>query len=425
MKHILYAAGAILILASSFTDFRHDFSPEPVNRESQRANAFFERVFNEALDRNPVFQTQLGIKKDYGKWDDPTDEFAQLELNIAKENLQWLKDSIDYSALDPTTQLSYRLFVQQAENEMADFKFRYHEYPVNQMFGFHADVPSFLINMHQVGSLEDAEAYIARLEGVATYFDQFMARLKAGEEQGILPPKFVFPRVIDDAQNIISGLPFEQRSDSSALYQDICQKVNALKADEAEKAALLKRAELALKNSVQPAYEQLIALLKEQEGRATTDDGIWKWPKGAAYYANALKRTTTTDLTAEEIHQIGLKEVARIHNEMRAIMKQVGFEGDLQGFFQFMREDEQFYYPNTDAGKQVYMDSAKTIIDNMRNRLDELFIIKPKANMVVKRVEAFREKSAGKAFYNQPAPDGSRPGMYYANLHDHQEHAQV
>ena len=418
MKNFVYALGVLLILVSSFTHLQNNFSPGEVAQESQRANAFFERVFNDAIDRDPVFQTQLGIKKDYGKWDDPTDEFAQMELGITKENLQWLKDSINYEALDSATQLSYNLFVQRAENEIADFKFRYHEYPVNQMFGFHSMVPSFLINMHQVSNSEDAEAYVSRLEGVSDYFDKLIARLKTGEEEGILPPRFVFLRVIGDAQNIISGVPFEPGNDSSALYQDIHRKVSKLDADEATKADLLKRAEAALRDSVHPAYEKLITFLKEQEQRATTDDGIWKWPEGDAYYANALKRTTTTDLTAEEIHRIGLKEVARIHNEMRDIMKQVNFKGDLQDFFQFMREDERFYYPNTDKGKQAYMDSATAIIDNMRERLDELFIVKPKANMVVKRVEAFREASAGKAFYNQPAPDGSRPGMYYANLHD-------
>ena len=411
-------AGALLLLAGSFTEAEQPSYDPLTAEESERANAFFDRVFNEALDRNPVFQTQLGIKKDYGKWDDPTDEFAQMELNITKEKLQWLKDSIDYEALNPATQLSYDLFVQEANDRIADFKFRYHEYPVNQMFGFHSRVPSFLINMHQVTSQEDAEAYVSRLQGVAPYFDQLIEQLETGEEKGILAPQFVFPRVIGDAQNIISGLPFEESGDSSALFQDIHQKVAKLEIDEAAKKDLLNRAETALKESVQPAYEKLIAFLQEQEQRATADDGVWKWPDGEAFYANALQRTTTTDLTADQIHRIGLSEVERIHDEMRGIMKQVNFEGDLQDFFRFMREDERFYYPNTDEGKQAYMDSAKTIIDNMRSRLDELFIVKPKADMVVKRVEKFREESAGKAFYNQPALDGSRPGMYYANLHN-------
>ncbi len=417
MKDLLIIiAGAMLLLTGSFTEVQQ--KEAGAADESQRANDFFERVFNEAIDRDPVFQTQLGIKKDYDQWDDPTEAFAQMELDISQQHLQWLKDSIDYDALDASTKLSYDLFVQRVEDDVADFKFRHHEYPVNQMFGFHSEAPSFLINMHQVTSREDAEAYIARLTGVEKYFEQLTANLATNEEQGILPPKFVFPRVIDDAQNIISGLPFTDTGDSSALYQDIYQKVNSLSVDEATKTDLLRQAEEALTNSVQPAYEKLIVFLKEQEQRATADDGVWKWPEGEAYYANALKRTTTTDLTADEIHQIGLDEVARIHDEMRGIMQQVAFEGDLQDFFRFMREDERFYYPNTDAGKEMYMDSATVIIENMRRRLDELFIVKPKADMVVKRVEGFREKSAGKAFYDRPAPDGSRPGMYYANLYD-------
>lgn len=131
-----------------------------------------------------------------------------------------------------------------------------------------------------------------------------------------------------------------------------------------------------------------------------------------------LSRVTTTDMTSETIHKLGLAEVARIHDEMRAIMKKVKFDGDLQEFMAFMRDDDQFYYPDTAEGKTRYMTEAKELIDNMESRLDEVFNIKPKAKLIVKQVEAFREKSAGKAFYDAPAPDGSRPGTYYANLYD-------
>ncbi|MEM7040632.1 MAG: DUF885 domain-containing protein, partial [Bacteroidota bacterium] len=143
-----------------------------------------------------------------------------------------------------------------------------------------------------------------------------------------------------------------------------------------------------------------------------------KFPDGENFYNFALQRTTTTDLSAQEIHQTGLAEVARIHDEMRAIMQKVGFKGNLSAFFDFMRTDKQFYYPNTPEGKEQYLARAVDIIDSMRVRLDQLFITQPKAELIVKPVEAYREKSAGKAFYNQPAPDGSRPGTYYANLYD-------
>ena len=169
---------------------------------------------------------------------------------------------------------------------------------------------------------------------------------------------------------------------------------------------------------VKPAYEKLIAFLEDQETRATTDDGVWKFDDGDAFYSEALRLTTTTELTAEEIRQIGLNEVARIHDEMREIMKTVEFDGDLKAFFEFMRIDEQFYYPNTDEGKEAYIQRAVEVIDDMKERLDSLFLTKPEADLIVKRVKAFREKSVGTAFYQRPAPDGSCPGIYYANLYD-------
>jgi uncharacterized protein (DUF885 family) len=233
-----------------------------------------------------------------------------------------------------------------------------------------------------------------------------------------LPPKFVYPRAIESCENIISGAPFRDTGEDSALWGDFRKKLKALEIDEPQHVMLQQEASEALVEVVKPAYERLISFLKEQETRATTEDGVWKFKDGEEFYSESLRMTTTTELSSEEIHQIGLKEVARIHNEMRGIMKKVGFEGDLQAFFQFMRTDPQFYYPNTDEGKQQYLDRAVAVIDDMRERLDALFLTKPEAELTVKRVEAFREKSAGTAFYQRPAPDGSRPGIYYANLYN-------
>ena len=129
-----------------------------------------------------------------------------------------------------------------------------------------------------------------------------------------------------------------------------------------------------------------------------------------------MKFYTTTDLTADEIHEIGLQEVERIQNEMQDIMDRVNFKGSLQDFFIFLRTDEQFLFPNTEDGRNAYKTEATAIIDDMRGRLDTLFITKPKADMIVKRVEPFREDTAFGAFYNSPALDGSRPGTYYINL---------
>ncbi len=386
--------------------------------ESDRANSFFDRIFDERVARYPERQTYLGIKDNYGEWNDSSDAMARQELEITKENLAWLKESIDYEKLDVQTKISYLMWVERAEDQIRNFKYRNYNYPVNQMFGRHTGVPSFLINMHLAGDDSDAENYIERLKGVAEVFDQLIENLELREKLGILPPKFVFPRAIESSRNVISGAPFDDSAEDSALWEDFRAKLQKLDLEEPRKVQLQTEARDALVDVVEPAYERLITFLEEQGSRATTDDGVWKFKYGDAFYNEALRLTTTTELTAEEIHQIGLNEVERIHNEMRSIMEMVEFEGDLKEFFEFMRTDEQFYYPNTDEGKEAYIKRAVEVIDDMKERLDTLFIAKPEADLIVKRVEAFREKSAGTAFYQRPAPDGSRPGIYYANLYD-------
>ncbi|OCQ20643.1 hypothetical protein A7985_16575 [Pseudoalteromonas luteoviolacea] len=387
-----------------------------VQSEVEKANALFEESFNRDVMRSPIYQTYLGIKTDYDKWDDESKERKLEDLELAKKDLMAI-NAIDRSKLDANTQVSYDLFKQGLENDIADFKWRYYSYPVNQMYGTHSMVPAFLINQHQISDVKDAKAYISRLNGVPKVFDQLIEGLETRADMGIIAPKFVFPHVIESSKNIIKGAPFEDGSDS-AILADFKRKVTKLDIAQNEKDALIAEANESLKTAVKPSYNKLISYLHKLEKRADTRDGVWKFKDGDKFFSNALQRTTTTDLTAEQIHKIGLKEVARIHDEMREIKEKVGFKGDLKAFMQFMRDDKQFYLPNTEEGKAKYLADATAMIDNMKSRLDELFIVKPKADMIVKRVEAFREKAAGKAFYQQPAPDGTRPGIYYANLYD-------
>ncbi|QYJ72663.1 DUF885 domain-containing protein [Shewanella sp. FJAT-51649] len=384
--------------------------------ESEKANALFEAIFMENIMASPIAQTYMGIKQDYDKWDDIGDEADARELARTKKQLAEV-NQLDASKLDPQTRLSLTLLTQNLNNDIKDYQWRYHNYPVNQMHGGHSMIASFLINQHQITDVSDAKAYISRLNGVPKRLSQLQQALEVRADKGIIAPKFVFGYVISDSQNIIKGAPFDKGEDS-ALLADFRKKVSALSITEAEKAQLIADAEKALVSQVEPAYKTLIAYIKTLEAKADTRDGVWKLPDGEAFYNNALARTTTTHMTADEIHQLGLAEVERIHNEMRAIMKKVNFNGTLQEFFAFMRDDPQFYYPNTAEGKAAYLADATKLIDNMHSRLDEVFKVKPKAAMIVKQVEAFREKSAGKAFYEQPAPDGSRPGSYYANLYD-------
>ncbi len=383
--------------------------------EAEKANALFEQIFMDNVRRSPLLQTRLGIKDDYDKWQDLSDAHYEAGLALTRQH-QVMLQAIDITKLDAGTRVSYLLMQQNLQQTLDEAKWRLYNYPVNQMFGTHSQVPSLLINQHSIKDEADAKAYIARLNAVPQLFSQLQQQLQQRADAGIIAPAFVFPHVISDSENVIKGAPFDTGPDST-LLADFSKKVSQLPIDEHAQKLLLDEARIALLTSVKPAYTGLIRYLHTLEQQADTVDGVWRFKDGAAFYNDALKRTTTTDLTAGEIHQIGLNEVARIHGDMQAIMAKTGFAGDLKAFFNFMQTSPQFYYPDTAEGKAAYLAEATAIIDHMRTRLDELFLVKPKADMIVKAVEPFREQTAGKAFYQQPSMDGSRPGIYYANLY--------
>src|SRR5882724_5497049 len=397
-------------------------APDQITAESKRASEFFDKCWDENLARHPVDESLYGIKTHYDQLDDLSDEKAAADHAVWQKQLATLKRDFKPELLDPQAQLSYKLFEREAEREAEEFKFRFDVYPVSQMRGVHAQIPTFLINIHKIDDAKDAEAYIARLRGFPKLFDQLLVNLKVREEKGVVAPRFVFPLVLDACHKIIQGKPFDFGPNDSPLLEDFTKKVTALSnADAVTRDRLVADATKALNESVKPAYEKLMAFLEEQAKRATADAGVWKFKDGAEFYDSALHRTTTTNMSAKEIHEIGLKEMARIHDEMNKIREKVGFKGDLQAFFKFMREDQQFRLPSNEQGRAKYLAMATDIIETMKKRLDELFVTKPKADIVVKAVESFREKSAGKAFYQQPAPDGTRPGMFYVNLRNMQD----
>ncbi len=419
--HLLYLALAIVFLQFSCTSPSNDSATKPkleeAKAESERLNAWLNQKYDELIDRNPVAQSYKGIKKDYDKWNDASQENIQKEHDILKANLAEFKERFIFDNLDEQAKLSYRLWEYDTKRNIKGFPYRYHSYPFNQMFGTHTWIPSFLINVHQISDLSDAEAYISRLNGVSKLMDQELEDLRIRTEEEIIPPKFVFAKVLEATQNILKGKPFDE-GEPSTLLKDFTEKVNKLEdVSDDIKADLLTRGEKALLESVKPAYEKTIDMLTRIEKKATTDDGVWKLLEGDAFYQHRLEMMTTTEMTPQQIFDTGMSEIKRIHGEMEEIMKKVGFKGELKDFFAFMEKDKQFYEDNTPEGRDSYLKKTNVAIDQMRTKLDELFLTKPKAALVVKPVEAFREKSAGKAFYNEPAPDGSRPGTYYVNLY--------
>lgn len=395
-----------------------ELTPAEIEKESKQLQAFLDRTYQEDLADSPMLQTQIGLKTNYGKWDNFAHTKYPKDLEKAKNRLAFLKDSINTNALTSSEKLSYNLMKRELQQEIESYKFRFYNYPINQMDGYHTSLPAFLINQHRIDSVADAKAYVERLKGLKKVFDDVINNMQIREKNGILPPKFVFTQALDDAKAMMSGIPFSESQKNSVLLQDFTDKVSVLKISAKEKKQLILEAKKALKDYVKPSYEKLAETLKDQDQRATSDHGVWKFPKGDAFYKNQLKHYTTTNFSAEKIHQIGLEEVERIHQEMKEIMTKVNFKGSFEDFFKFMRDDKQFYFDPGEEGKAAYLAESKAIINHMRSNLDELFITKPQAEIVVKPVEAFREKNSGIAFYERPAEDGSRPGTYYVNLFD-------
>ncbi|MCC2615161.1 DUF885 domain-containing protein [Aestuariibacter halophilus] len=385
--------------------------------ESERLATFFADSFEQDLKRSPLSQSYLGYKWDYDKWNDVSEARADEDRAIAEQRLETL-NGFDTTQLSEQENLSLTIAKTALKRELANDEYRHHTYIMHQFRAFHTLIPSFMINIHRVSDLSDAEAYVSRLEKVDALFAQVIDQLKIREELGVFPPRWSYDQMIQASHNVIKGNPFEESPEDSTIWQDFNAKLDALEISNAEKQGLRSRAREALLSSVKPAYDAMIAALEHQRELTPEGDGVWRLPDGDKWYQNRLAWFTTTDLTADEVHQIGLDNVARIHEQMRAIMQQVNFDGDLNAFFEFMRNDDQFYYPNTDEGREAYMRDAKALIDTMKEKIPEYFGLIPQADMIVKRVEPFREKSAGKAFYQSPSKDGSRPGTYYANLYD-------
>lgn len=385
--------------------------------ESQKLADFFAQSFKDDLKRSPMQQSRLGYKWDYDKWNDVSDAFLKASQERRK-NLLAQALSFDMKQLDASEQLSLRLYITDLQRRIANDQFEYHTYIMHQFSAWHTSVPSFLINIHKVESEDDAQAYISRLENVSSLFAQVIEQLRIREKQGVFPPRWSYEQMIVASQNVITGHPFDKEGLPSIIWGDFTGKVESLDLDEATKENLLAGGKNALVNILKPAYQKLIAELQKHKQLSPAGDGVWRLPNGSQWYQNRLSWFTTTSLNAQEVHDLGLNEVSRIHEQMKAIMKKVAFTGTLNEFFEFMRSAPQFYYPATDEGRERYMNEAAEYIDVMEAKIPEYFGLTPKARMIVKRVEAFREKSAGKAFYQSPSKDGTRPGTYYANLYN-------
>lgn len=381
----------------------------PVVQEapSPALDALFQEYDAAQLAASPQGKSYRGVRdSDYGRWDDMSAEAdAQADQRL-QDAAARMRREFDPANLADADALSFRLFDALAQRRASLHPYRGYGYLFDQMNGAQSGLPAFLINIHRVSNESEALAYVSRIAGLGAALDTLTSESRVRADAGIMPPKWVYPYVISDIENLLEA------GDGNAVLSDLTGKVDKLELSAAAKAGINGGAKDAWQDSVVPAYQRLLAEMQRQQTIAPTDDGVWRLPDGDTYYAALLASYTTTDLTADQIHDLGLSEVARIHGEMRGIMKTVGFTGTLQEFFAFTRTDPRFYHTT----REEYLADAARYMAAMEAKLPEYFTSLPKDPLVIKPVEAFREQSAGKAFYQSPAPDGSRPGTYYVNL---------
>lgn len=386
-------------------------------RDDAALLAFLDAAFDAQVALSPETQTGLGLKTNYDRLDDYTDAATRRSLALSQSQLAEMKRRFSPDRLGPQARLSYRLFEEQVATDARQAQYRDYAFPVSTNGSPAGDIPVFLINQHRVDTVADARAYIARIVDSRRVMQEVADRMRAAAAKGIVPPKMVFAPARGDAKQVITGAPFDTGADST-LLADFKTKVGKLSAPAATKAQLIADATAALKGPFRQGFDILFAALDTIEPLSKGNDGAWSLPGGDAYYQARLAYYTTTDLTADQIHQLGLDQVAAIHAEMQGVMTRIGYAGTLQQLFAALRTDPKFKYPNTQAGRQQYLADARAAIAQTMAAAPRFFRRLPKAALEVRAVEPWRQETASVAFYNPPAPDGSRPGIFYVNLAD-------
>ncbi|MCC2618087.1 DUF885 domain-containing protein [Aestuariibacter halophilus] len=373
-----------------------------------------------ALDK-PEVLTSLGVLEQFGikGHNAELNDDSLAEGDRMYEELKGLRETLMSYAdedLDADQRLSKEIAMYLLDTVIEAEPYRYHDYPVNQLFGLQNGFPSFMDSQHRIAEPEDVENYISRLQKMRVKFAQNMEGLKLREARNIIPPRFVIERVLDEMRGFV-GTPAKE----NILYTSLEKRINdAEDFPVEEKARLLALAEAEINDTVYPTYQTYIDYFDGLKAKAGTDDGLWHLEGGDIAYEQALRFFTTTDYTADQIHRMGLSEVARIQEEILTILAEQGYDIS-EGFtaaIEAMKADPRFYYEDSDAGREQILADYQTILDEIDAGLDDAFNIRPKAGMEVVRIPLFKEKTAPGAYYQQPSMDGTRPGRFFANLYD-------
>lgn len=407
---------SLLVLSAACGPGEETATPEPAPADLEARREALRELLDEhweyTMRTNPEWASIMGDKR----WNDQSSDLSlaaiHTDLQMAQEFLERF-EAIDTTGFPVQEELDQRLMVRDLEERLDNAKFENWLTPVNQMNGIHLMAGQFPA-MLSFDTAQDYDDYIKRMRNLPKMLDDTADLMREGMEKGLMPPAFLLEKVAVQASGMAATDPAE-----SPFAQPLGRFPDDVSEEERERI----EAELmaAIEEGITPAYERFATFVADEYAPAgRTEFGMWSLPDGEARYAARVATTTTTEMDPEEIHQIGLREVARIEGEMAAIGRELGFE-DFDEFKKHISENEELMAESADEIVEIYTRN----IDRMYERLPELFGRLPQAGVEVLKMEEFRAKDAAGADYTPPATDGSRPGRVNVNTYDAQERSTI
>jgi uncharacterized protein (DUF885 family) len=375
---------------------------------------FFEESYKQLLLRKPEALTQLGIAEAYGLRNDRLNDLSDAylrETQALEAAILDLLRTYDRAALPPAQQISYDVYEWYLDDLVRGHPFMYYNYPVHHFLGSYDDeLIRTLTEIHPLDTRQGVEDYLSRLSQVDDQVGQLMEGLRLREEAGVIPPRYIIQWTLPNLRRIADG-----SARSTPFYTAFAEKIGALEAlSEGDRQAFLDAAAAQIEASVIPAFETLVEYFEALQTVATDDAGVWKFPDGEFYYAYVLRHETSTDLTPEEVHELGLAEVARIRAEMRQVFDELGYpqDEDLSQLLGRAIEEGGFYNVGTQAGVDRVIAAYEDLLQEVDGRLDEVVDVRPKMGLEIVGEPGF----GGGGYYVLPARDGSRPGAFHTGV---------
>lgn len=374
------------------------------------------------LLESPEFMTYIGIFDPYNsilkhnqKLSIDTLEDGQADHEKTLKRLEMLK-KYDSNNLSDVQKITQKIAIFDTENNINTFQnFRFHSYPYNQISGNHLNIVEFMTDTHPIRNYREATDYIKRVKAFDNSMNADLIWLNEQQKLGIFAPKFVFDHVIKQLKEII-----EYSDENNPLVKVFMRKVNNLDIDKQKKENLYNELSKVIKSEVNPGYELILNFMETNYKNANEHHGVWSLPNGDAFYASRLRSYTTTDYTAEEIHQIGLSEVERIGKRMEEIFILLGYEiiKSVGQMMNDLNENPDFLYEDTPDRKEIVLADYNQMVKEAENDVKPYFERFPISPVEVRAVPEYSEQTAAGGYYQAPSLDGSRPGVFYANLYD-------